>query len=375
MGNEKIMTFKRAVKAVSLLAAVLLAVPAFAGTATYLGTHTASDVQIDGADFLDLGAGFGPSLVTYTGGLIVFETIDPGVFSGVQLPDSLGNAIELTGDGTYTVVIDSIDIADMSADADFLGFYLDETGANTSQVFFGITPDGSGGWNAGLGGPDAVNTPGNQGPMTLPATVVLTRTGAVITATVNGTDLPATVTLVDPAVAHFTRVYFNGGSSPIIRYTSIEVTGVGIPDVNQPMGPTATIARDQVVDWAFTNGSGSWTVEFSEDVLNVDGADFSLTTLGDAVVGIAPTVTGGPASYTASIGGVTGASGTIILNFEVGDVVSVADGTPAEPASGGAQWFSNVVPAPAAMGWVLVFLGIVLALAAAVAIRRKALKH
>ena len=145
------MTFKRAVKAVSLLAAVLLAVPAFAGTATYLGTHTASDVQIDGADFLDLGAGFGPSLVTYTGGLIVFETIDPGVFSGVQLPDSLGNAIELTGDGTYTVVIDSIDIADMSADADFLGFYLDETGANTSQVFFGITPDGSGGWNAGPG--------------------------------------------------------------------------------------------------------------------------------------------------------------------------------------------------------------------------------
>ena len=200
------MTFKKAVRTASLLAVVLLAVPAFAGTATYLGTHTASDVQIDGADFLDFGAGFGPSMVTYTGGLIIFETIDAGDFSGVQLPDSLGNAIELTGDGTFTVVIDSIDVADMTADGDFVGIYLDETTLNTSQVFFGITPDGSGGWNASLGGPNAVDTVGNQAPMTLPATVVLTRAGAVITATVNGTDLPSTVTLVDPAVAHFTRV-------------------------------------------------------------------------------------------------------------------------------------------------------------------------
>ena len=140
-------------------------------------------------------------------------------------------------------------------------------------------------------------------------------------------------------------------------------------------GPTAMITRVGAVDSAFTGGSGSWTVEFSEDVINVTNDDFSLSTFGDAVVGTGPTVTGGPASYTAAIGGVTGASGTIILNFEVGDVVSVADGTPAEPASGGAQWFSNVVPAPAAMGWVLVFLGVVLALAAAVVIRKRALKH
>ena len=140
-------------------------------------------------------------------------------------------------------------------------------------------------------------------------------------------------------------------------------------------GPTTTITRDGAVDSAFTSGSGSWTVDFSEDVINVDGADFSLSTLGDAIVGSGPTVTGGPASYTVSIASVTGSAGTIVLNFNVGDVVSTADGIAPAPASAGSQWFSNVVPAPAAMGWVLVFLGIVLALAAAVMLRRKALKH
>ena len=139
-------------------------------------------------------------------------------------------------------------------------------------------------------------------------------------------------------------------------------------------GPTATITRDQVVDWAFTNGSGSWTVEFNDDVLNVDDADFSLDlSLGNAVAS-GPTVTGAGASYTASISGVSG-TGTIILNFDPIDVVAVVGGEAAEPASGVSQWFSNVVPAPAAMGWVLVFLAVVLALAAAVMLRRKGLKH
>ena len=140
------------------------------------------------------------------------------------------------------------------------------------------------------------------------------------------------------------------------------------------LGPTPTITRDQVIDWAFTNGSGSWSVEFSEDVEFVVDADFSLDlSLGNAVAS-GPTVTGAGASYTASISGVSG-TGTIILNFDPIDVVAVVGGEAAEPASGVSQWFSNVVPAPAAMGWVLVFLAVVLALAAAVMLRRKGLKH
>ncbi len=142
-------------------------------------------------------------------------------------------------------------------------------------------------------------------------------------------------------------------------------------------GPTATITRSATSpdpDSAFTAGSGSWDVEFSEAVLNVDGTDFSLDTLGTAAA-TGPTVTGGPTSYVASISGV-GGTGSITLNFNVGNVVAEGDGTtPALAASSGSQWFSNVVAAPAATGWMLVFLGLVLFLAATVVIRRKALKH
>ena len=60
------MTFKNAVGIASLLAVVLLAVPAVAGTATYLGTHTASDAQIG-----DVGApAFGSMTATYAGATI-----------------------------------------------------------------------------------------------------------------------------------------------------------------------------------------------------------------------------------------------------------------------------------------------------------------
>ncbi len=373
------MTFKSAVKTAALLAAVLLAVPAFAqGTATYLGTHTASDAQIDGADFLDFGAGFGPSTVTYTGTLIQLDTIVATDFSGVQLPDDLGNPVELNGDGTVTLEIDSVSFTDTTANTDFLGFYFDETGVATSQVYTAITPDGSGGFNMGIGGfgggaPDTVN---NQAAITFPATVVITRAGADMTLTINSIPLPSE-TMSDAAVSHFPRVFFSGvGGDMSISYTSIEVTGVGTADVNQApvaTGPTATITRDQVVDWAFTNGSGSWTVQFTENVINVDTGDFSLTTLGPVNVG-SLTVEGADDTYTAQINTVTG-TGTIGLNFNVGNVVAEGDGTPALAANSGSQWFTNVVPAPAATGWVLVFLGVVLFLAATVVIRRKALKH
>ena len=42
--------------------------------------------------------------------------------------------------------------------------------------------------------------------------------------------------------------FFEGGLNPALVETDV------------PPGPTATITRDQGVDWAFTHGSGSWTV-------------------------------------------------------------------------------------------------------------------
>ena len=225
----------------------------------------------------------------------------------------------------------------------------------------------------------------SSAPVVFPVTLTIARTGTTLTISAVDAARAAVFDLntgtVDAADIMYPRLFFfdptGVGISGEMSVSLIEISGANIPDVNlppPPMGPTATITRDQVVDWAFTNGSGSWTVEFNDDVLNVDDADFSLDlSLGNAVAS-GPTVTGAGASYTASISGVSG-TGTIILNFDPIDVVAVVGGKPAEPTSGVSQWFSNVVPAPAAMGLVLVFLAVVLVLAAAVMLRRKGLKH
>lgn len=76
------MTFNNAIRTTSLLAVVLLAVPAYAGTATYLGTHTAGagDVLIDGT-----ARTFAPGDVTYAGGVITVSSTTAG-FSDMILP-------------------------------------------------------------------------------------------------------------------------------------------------------------------------------------------------------------------------------------------------------------------------------------------------
>lgn len=369
------MIIKNTVKAASLLAVLLLAAPALAGTATYLGSDTASDVQIDGT--LLAGFAIGPADVTYGGGTITIQAIDNTGFSGLQLPDSANNGIQLTGDGTFTVVIDSINFDAIAADAGFVGIYLDETGGTTSQVFFGITPNGSGGLNAGLGIPGSDETVANQAGFTLPATIVLTRVGANVSATVNSVDF-GSVTMPNPAVAHFTRIYLEPRSQgdPIVSFTSIEVDGVGIPNVNftpPPVGPTVTITRDGAIDSAFTSGSATWSVEFSEDVQFVTDDDFEIVTGGDAAFTTGPDLTvNGPESYTVAVGGVTGSAGSVTLNFLGNDVVSVETGLLAPAVLG--QLYTNV-PLPAAKDWVLILMAVVLVLAATVVIRKRALKH
>ena len=140
-----------------------------------------------------------------------------------------------------------------------------------------------------------------------------------------------------------------------------------------PARPTVTIARVGDLDSPFVDTTGSWTVDFSEDVTGVTDDDFTLETTGDAAASGGPTVSGGPASYTVDITGVSG-TGSIGLNFLVNDVVATATGL-APVGQNNAAAFTNVVPAPAAKGWVLVFLGVVLTLAAVAMLRKKALKH
>lgn len=243
----------------------------------------------------------------------------------------------------------------------------------------GFTTDGSGGFTAslGVGASDSLNA-GNSGnvarvPITLPATVVLTRTGANVTATINNVAL-GTAVMLNGAVDHIVRLFDEGPGGGSISYSSIRVMGVGIPNVNDPLRPTVTIMRNGSVDSAFTDTIGSWNVYFSEDVLNVDSADFSLSFTGDADAS-GPVVSGWGSPYTAAISAVTGNSGSISLFFDVGDVESTLTGVAPAATSAGSQWFSNLVAAPAAKDWALVFLGVVLVLAAAGVIRKKALKH
>ena len=370
------MTFKNVARITVVLAVALLAVPAFAqGTATYLGTHTASDVQIDG-----LGI-FADATVIYAGGTITITSSTLG-FSGPRLPDNLNMDMHLTGDGTYTVVIDSINVG-TTMDTDHLGFYLDETTIDTSQVWMGFTTDGGGGVTATLsvgptGSMDA-GDPANvaRGPIMLPATVVLTRTGADVVVTIDAVPF-GTATMLDAAVDHIPRFFDEGPGDGSISVSSIVVTGVGIPDVNAPTGPTGptvTITRDGAIDSAFITGNGTWSVEFSEDVQFVTDDDFEITTGGDGAFTSGPTVTAnGPASYTVAVGGVTASPGpgSIALNFLGGDVASIDTDLLASAAGG--QSYTNF-PLPAAKTWGLVFLGAVLALAAAVLVRKKALKH
>lgn len=245
------MTIKSAVKAASLLAAVILAVPAFAGTATYLGTHTASDVQIDGTATFDAG------IVSYSGGLIRAES-STTAWSGMQLPDSSNNPVTSTGSGTFTAVIQSVNLNTMG-DADHLGFYYDQDIFSDSQVLFGITTDNAGGFTASMGlgqGNSLVDlNPGNiiRAPITLPATVVLTRAGFSITATVNG-NFFGTAAIASSTEPLWARVFDSGGGNGQIRFSSLVVTGVGIPDINFNPGPTDIV----YVDFANTgseNGS------------------------------------------------------------------------------------------------------------------------
>ena len=141
--------------------------------------------------------------------------------------------------------------------------------------------------------------------------------------------------------------------------------------------PPPTFTRSGAADSAFsTPFTGQWAVEFGESVSNVTDDDFTLTLSGDAAVATGPTVTGSGTSYTVDISGVSGAAGSVELNFVVNDVVLTADGTtPATAASSGTQSYANVVAAPAANHWVLIFMGVMLALAAAVVIRKKAFNH
>lgn len=338
--------------AVAALLTALSSSSAFAGEARYLGSHGAGDSQITGT-ILDLGAGTPPANVNYTGTVIEISSDDDAQFSGLELPNQAGTGIHLTGDGTFTAVIDAIDFGGTGADAGFVGLYLDELApASSSQVFLAITPDGAGGYVAGIGIPGSDNTLTSQTAFTLPVTIIITRTGAAITATVNGAAVGAGVTMALATVDHFPRLYLEtrGTGDPLVSFSSITVEGVGIPDVNLPR--VNSIDRIGAVG-DITSG---WTVTFSEPVTGVTVDDFTLDDDGDFVGGALTLTAVDASTYTLEALDAVGAEGSLALDFNDGtDVATVSDSTSIPGFSGTQKYrLSSSVPAAGLLGLGLV---------------------
>ena len=391
------MTIKSAVRTASLLAVVLLSVPAFAGTATYLGTHTAANVQIPAAG---LAGGQGGATVTYTGGNIEI-TGDGAAFDRIPLPDGSGGRVDFFDDDfTWEFTIESVTGVGEIAVGSLPGAYVQFDGTNgggdgVQPIDVWVYTVDNGGTPTLVGTDQLFNQPTIAGSSTSAVTypVTVTIVGSGTTATVTAEDATMTTlnlgtfTLED-GNDYYPSIFINGlldGSTPnsvTIAFSSIVVTGPNVPDINVPPPPpvpNATITRDAAIDDAFVSGSGTWSVEFDEDVQFVDDADFEILDSGDAEHTTGPTVTANSASsYTVAVGGVTGAAGGVSLTF-LGPGTS--DGSPVEsissgelaPAVNGPQYTN--LPLPAATNWVLVLLALTLAFAAAVVIRRRALKQ
>jgi hypothetical protein len=90
----------------SLFAVALLALPAFAGTATYVGSHTAGDVRLT-----ECPECFGNMVVNYDGANISFSA--DGGTSFIAFTDEAGEWISFgRGDYVFTMVIESATLPD-----------------------------------------------------------------------------------------------------------------------------------------------------------------------------------------------------------------------------------------------------------------------
>ena len=122
------------------------------------------------------------------------------------------------------------------------------------------------------------------------------------------------------------------------------------------------------------SGTASWSVTFSEDVTGVAAGQFTAVLGGNAAAPDSPVLTGSSPDFVISFANVTGNAGQIGVDFTpAGAVLTTAGGEAVLSASGAA--YSSIPPAPAAKGWVLVFMGLMLALATVVTLRKKAVNH
>ncbi len=226
--------------ALCLALGILTAVPAFAGTATYVGSHTAGDARLT-----DYPPGLGNMVVNYDGANISFSA-DGGV-SYVIFPDEAGEEVSFgRGDYVFTMVIESATLPDY----------------NVTPVMFGVmtmAENDTGQWAyvANDAGADlivgstqkvlewTITPPAIASPVTFPVTLTIERSGTTMTTSAVDAEKAVldlgTNTLVPPVDFMGPRIFFfdsDGVSVPgsSMTVSLIEISGDLVPDVNQPGG-------------------------------------------------------------------------------------------------------------------------------------------
>ncbi|MCH9038696.1 MAG: hypothetical protein IIC23_04830, partial [Chloroflexi bacterium] len=168
-----------------VLTMALVCAPAFAGTAIYVGSHTAADAQIG-----DVGPpAFGAITITYAGATIDFAGGTAGI-SEALFPDGAGGALSFgTGDFTITMVIESANLPDFNAGPVAWAIYANQGAPNADTANGPGVLDGWG-YVANDGGTDVIVgsrelypdlTLAGAQAVTFPVTLTIARSGTALT--------------------------------------------------------------------------------------------------------------------------------------------------------------------------------------------------
>ena len=172
----------------------------------------------------------------------------------------------------------------------------------------------------------------------------------------------------------------DGTSGDIILIDHWTMTTTSVEGMLTPAAAPATVSsfdRDTAIDEPFTGGTAAWTITFSEGVDGIAAGQFTVTGTGVTFTG--PTITSGvdgEAVFGVAVTGVSAGPGSLAISFNpllAGGVTTTAGGDPVVDTANSS--YSNVPVAPTATSWVLVFLGLVLALATAITLRKKAISN
>ncbi len=356
-----------------LVVSVFMTGMAFGQITTWLGTGDADPLVVLGRDWL------GGTVVATAAGY-EFTAVGSWATGG------LGGAAALTGitgDFIYTVELGDMDTAEAGGSWVLQGIFAGPPPVAYPWDDPAIAPmfiEGSGTpgdfnleGEAVIAGPGGVSVSG-----TGTVTMRYSRSGDTLTAEYT---LPGSGTFVEyntgtlaGAVELGVMVMTSAGTETVL----VESVTLEIPAAGPVPASVDSFDRDTAIDEPFTGGTAAWTITFSEGVDNVDAVQFTVTGNGVTFTG-GPTITSGAdgdSIFGVEVTGVGVGPGSLTASFNpllAGGVTTTAGGEPVVDTA--SSTYSNVPVAPTATSWVLVFLGLVLALATAITLRKKAISN